>query len=321
VSKEKALINTEKRYLKKIKAAHLIYKEHMRLQDVAKMLGVSRPTLAKLVEEILDEGIVDIQIRYPGNIRKNLEAACFVRQKYGLRDVIVVSASAGDSAEIFDSIGSAGADYFRDLLREDMVVGITGGKTIYSLVTHVTREPKVAGVRITTTTGGSLYSNTKYHSNTLTQFLAEKLNAAGHFIYAPTYADNERQREILLNNSQIKAALDLCRKANIVLTGIADTEMALRYLPKPIEECMHKTASEDLAGAINTLLITADGSPLAEPMGKLFIGLDYGELKRIGTVIALAGGEPKHKAIKAALLGGYISVLVTDQFTAEYLLL
>ncbi|MFB0976013.1 MAG: sugar-binding domain-containing protein [Tolumonas sp.] len=37
-------------------------------------------------------------------------------------------------------------------------------------------------------------------------------------------------------------------------------------------------------------------------------------------MIAFAGGREKHVAIKAALLGGWVAGLVTDEDTANYLL-
>jgi deoxyribonucleoside regulator len=313
-------MDADKRYLKKIKAAHLIYKENMPLQEVAKTLGISRPTLTKLVEEMLQEGIVSIQITYPGNTRENLEIANRVRRRYNLRDAVVVDAAKADSEAIIDSIGRAGADYFQDVLRKDMIVGSTGGRSICSLVAHLIRNPAVTGLQIITTTGGSRYVNTKYHANTLVQRLADLLNATGHFIYAPTYADNREQHTSLLNNSQVKSTLEMCKKADVVLAGIAETQTALLYLPKSTEKWVDQKAKRELVGAINTLLIREDGTPLNAPICELFVGLGYDDLKNTGMVIALAGGERKHRAIKAALLGEFVSVLVTDRFTAEYLL-
>ncbi len=313
-------MDADERYLKKIKAAHLIYKENMPLQGVAKIIGVSRPTLAKLVNEMLEEEIVSIHIKYPPNTQENLELANKVRRRYKLQDAVVVGAPSADSDEITDSIGSAGADYFQDLLSKDMIVGATGGKTIYSLVSRLKRDPKITGLQAITTTGGSLYANTKYHANTVVWRLAEMLGGTGHFIYAPTYADSMQQHDIILNNSQVKSTLELCRKANVVLASIAGTETALQYLPKPTENWINNKVGKELVGAVNTLLIREDGAPLGAPICDLFVGLSYEELKNIGMVIGLAGGESKHRAIKASLLGNYISVLVTDRFTAEYLL-
>ena len=49
-------------------------------------------------------------------------------------------------------------------------------------------------------------------------------------------------------------------------------------------------------------------------------GCTLAELKALPRVAAIAGGGRKVAAIKGALSGGYIDVLITDQFTAEKLL-
>jgi DNA-binding transcriptional regulator LsrR (DeoR family) len=71
---------------------------------------------------------------------------------------------------------------------------------------------------------------------------------------------------------------------------------------------------------VNTLLIDKKGRPFPSPVSELFIGLGYDDLRKISMVIGLSGGPQKHVAIKAALLGGYLGVLVTDRGTAEYLM-
>jgi DNA-binding transcriptional regulator LsrR (DeoR family) len=44
------------------------------------------------------------------------------------------------------------------------------------------------------------------------------------------------------------------------------------------------------------------------------------QLKRVRRTIGIAGGSRKVPAIRGALLGGYINVLVTDRLSAEKLL-
>ena len=92
----KMYYESDERYNKKIKAAHLIYKDNLTQQEVAKILGISRPTLAKFLNEILEEGIVTIQINDPRNLRHLVELGSSIRRRYGLRDAIVVDASASN---------------------------------------------------------------------------------------------------------------------------------------------------------------------------------------------------------------------------------
>jgi DNA-binding transcriptional regulator LsrR (DeoR family) len=48
------------------------------------------------------------------------------------------------------------------------------------------------------------------------------------------------------------------------------------------------------------------------------MGLD--DLKRIPWRVVVAGGEEKHKVIRAAVQAGYFNVLITDTNTAAFLL-
>lgn len=310
----------DKRYQKKIKAAFLIYKERQPLQDVAKMLGISRPTLSKMIDEILAEEIVSIQIKDPRNYSKYVEMGYQIKKRYQLKDAIVAESLSTDFNDITESIGAAGAEYLQDFLRNGSTIGTTGGRTIHALISHLPRNPNLHDIKVITTTGGTLYANTRYHSNTIAQRLVDLYNGQGYFIYAPSYADNQQQKKILLQNSQIMQTLKLCKSVNIALTGIGDVQSALNYLPHPVEQWFAETPVTQLAGAINTLLIDKRGRPFSSPVCDLHIGLDFADLRSIDMVIALAGGEAKHAAIRSALLGGYLDVLITDQHTASYLL-
>lgn len=310
----------KRRYQKKIKAAYLIYKERMPLQDVAKTLGISRPTLSKMIDEILKEEIVSIQIKDPENLSKYIDLGYQIKKRYKLRDAIVVEAVSAADNDITESIGFAGASYLQDFLHSGITIGTTGGKTIYALVSHLVADQSFSDINVITTTGGSLYANTRYHSNTIAQRLADLYNGQGYFIYAPSYADNLEQKETLLQNSQIRRTLELCKSVDIALTGIGNADIAFSYLPHPVEQWFQENPVSQLAGAINTLLIDKRGRPFPSPVSELSIGLNYDDLRNIDMVIALAGGAQKHTAIRSALLGGYLDVLITDQYTATYLL-
>lgn len=49
------------------------------------------------------------------------------------------------------------------------------------------------------------------------------------------------------------------------------------------------------------------------------IGMALSQLRRCPRVVALAGGVDKSAAIRGALTGNYIDVLITDRLTAETL--
>ena len=73
-------------------------------------------------------------------------------------------------------------------------------------------------------------------------------------------------------------------------------------------------------GDINLRYFDKNGNLISSDLNERIIGLNLEELKKIGHVVGVVGGKAKFKAIRAALIGSLIDVLITDHITAEKLL-
>ena len=73
-------------------------------------------------------------------------------------------------------------------------------------------------------------------------------------------------------------------------------------------------------GDMSLRFFDAKGAPVITPLNERVIGMTLDEIKASRRVVAVAGGPRKVAAIRGAMLGGYIDVLITDHFTAERLL-
>jgi DNA-binding transcriptional regulator LsrR (DeoR family) len=62
------------------------------------------------------------------------------------------------------------------------------------------------------------------------------------------------------------------------------------------------------------------GKPVATPLNERVIGMTLGQLKKVQRTVGIAGGKRKFAAIKGALEGKWIHVLITDHVTAQRLL-
>ena len=77
------------------------------------------------------------------------------------------------------------------------------------------------------------------------------------------------------------------------------------------------------AGAVGDICLRffdRHGRPVSTPLDDRVIGMTRDQLRRVKRAVALAGGKRKFAAIRAALLGGLVNVLVTDRFTAQHLI-
>ena len=77
------------------------------------------------------------------------------------------------------------------------------------------------------------------------------------------------------------------------------------------------------AGAVGDLCLRffdAKGRPVESPLNHRVIGMGLNQLRRVPRSVGIAGGERKFQAIRGALVGHWINVLITDRTTADRLI-
>ena len=73
-------------------------------------------------------------------------------------------------------------------------------------------------------------------------------------------------------------------------------------------------------GDILTHFFDKDGSPIHSDIEERLFSTSLNTLKSLNNVIGISGGPQKVDAIRAALRGSYLDVLITDEDTAMQLI-
>ncbi len=75
-------------------------------------------------------------------------------------------------------------------------------------------------------------------------------------------------------------------------------------------------------GAVGDILLRfydADGVPVITPLNDRVVSMRLEQLKQVDRSIGIAAGVRKLEAIRGALRGGWVNVIITDHFTARRL--
>ncbi|MFB4167219.1 sugar-binding transcriptional regulator [Virgibacillus sp. JSM 102003] len=312
------MLNWEERRLM-VKVAKLYYFEGWTQAQIAARNNVSRPVISKLLNNAKKEGIVEIYIK--DETVQTVELEQTLEKKYGLNEVIVVS-TAGFAPDMAKrQLGKTAASYIAKNLKGVESLGISWGTTLLSLIEEYPYERR-DDINIVPIVGGMGSDYVHLHSNQLAFNLAQKMNTSCSYLYAPAMVENDELKNRLVNSKDIAHVLERGRNVDMALVGLGNpfkssTMETIGYLEESDLASLRKAGA---VGDISSRFFDAVGKEVDHPLNNRVIGLNLDEIRNIPEVIGIVEGSYKLESIEAALKGGYLNVLITDDRTAQALL-
>ncbi|MDA8103508.1 MAG: hypothetical protein M0Z34_11150, partial [Nitrospiraceae bacterium] len=279
--------------------------------------------VSRLLQEAEELNIVRTVVTLPPGLHVSLEEK--LERMYQVRTVYVVDATYDHEDELTVELGTAAASLLDLASPESRVIGFTSwSRSLREMVRVLqpARRSRVTHVvEMLGDVGPPAVQHAAAHS---TQKLAELLGAQPSFLRVPGVVDSPATRDAVLGrDAHAKAALDLFNEIDLALVGIGTCEIVapLRAGDNFFTEQQFQTAlSQGAVGQVNLRFMDRFGQPVDSSLNDLVIGITLKQLLQADRRVGVAGGPSKYAAIRAALLGGWVNVLVTDLGTAERLL-
>lgn len=304
--------------LKIIEAAKLYYLLDYNQTDIAKELGVSRPTVSRLLQLAKEEGIVQINIIDPTEDVENLASS--LEQKFKLKKAIVTHIPHYEDEVIKTYLGKAAANYLHNTIKDGDIIGVTWGTTLYHTAVEL-RQKALNDIKVVQLKGGVSHSETNTYMNEILYLFGKAYNTAPHHLPLPAIVDHVVVKQAMEADRHIKRILDLGKKANIAMftTGSIKSESLLFQLGYFTDEEIQNLRL-GAVGDICSRFFDTKGEICSEQINSRTLGIDLDELKMKEFSILVGGGANKVEGIHGALKGKIANVLVTDQYTAKFLL-
>ncbi|ARJ43089.1 DNA-binding transcriptional regulator [Pantoea alhagi] len=304
-----------------VKIATLYYLEGMKQSEIAQSLSLSQSFVSRAITRCQKEGLVKISVIQPSNIFLNIERG--IEERYGIKQAVVVDVAddAPDSA-LKRAIGSAAAHYIETRLRPNDLVGISSwSSTIRAMVDEV-HTPNLKASGVIQLLGG-VGPNGNVQATILTQTLAQQLNCRAWLLPAQSIEGSTQEKARLVASQDVAEVIARFDEVNIAIVGIGILEPSqlLKTSGNYYQaEMLELLAERGAVGDICLHYYDKDGAPVLAEHEDPVIGMALDKVKNCPNVVALAGGSDKVAAIKGALKGGYIDVLITDYPTARALI-
>lgn len=303
------------------RVARMYYHEGLTQSVIAAKLSLSQASVSRLMKRAHDERIVRIAVDVPRGTYPDLEDGLISR--YGLSEAIVVECDADEEPVILVALGEAAAFFLESTLSEGEVIGVSSwSQSILQMVDRIHPLKRVSAQRVVQTLGGMGDPGMEFHATQLTTRLARLTRAEPILLPAPGVASTAATRRILVEDRYVKAALDDFGKITLAMLGIGTVQPSQLLARSGNVFTQSELEALSRMGAVGDLSLRffdGQGAPVKSPLDERVIGISLGEIKAIPRVAAVAGGARKVAAIRGALRGGYLDVLITDRFTAARL--
>ncbi|MDE3197350.1 MAG: sugar-binding transcriptional regulator [Acidobacteriota bacterium] len=303
------------------KVARMYYTRGLNQTQICERLDIHQSTVSRLLRKAEREGIVRIAVSLPSGSHTEVEDA--LETTFGLRDAVVVDCLE-DEDQIARDLGAAAAFYLETTIKPGDVIGISSwSASLLSMVDCMHPNSRSKTEKVVQILGGVGNPNAAFHATTLTRRLASLIGATATLLPAPGVVGSAEAKRVLMRDPFVREATGLFDSITLALVGIGCVEPSKAlassgnvFSPKELRTL----ASRGAVGDICLRFFDEAGKPVVTDLDERVISIGLGQLTRARRVVGVAGGRRKTAAIRAAVVGKLVNVLITDLGAAQRLL-
>ncbi len=300
----------------KVRAAWMYYIAGQNQSEIASQLGTSRPVVQRLIAAAKEEGIVSIGLHHP--VANCLDYALLLQEKYRLIECNIVPAFSEEST--LDSVSFGCYQLMARYLQDDKekIIGLGSGLTLKKALQRIDFDSQntrcVALISAMDADGQCNY----YDDVPL--LLTSKIKAKYYQWPAPRYAQTQEEYDMWCTSRLFRSVSAVARQADVIFVGIGPlgTQSPIFKDGFINQAQMDEVTAQGGIGEIMGRFIDAEGGVVDSEINRMITSYDIRQNQC--PRIAVACGEYKRPAILAALKGGRITGLATDEHTARWLL-
>lgn len=295
--------------------ANLYYNSEMTQNQIAARMFTSRSKISRMLKEARELGIVEISIKEPWE--RNLELEKQIQDKYQIKNIRVVMSKDDTKEQIMGRLSEVSAYYLDSIVKQNTIVGISWGNTLYHIVKYLdTNNKKNIPITVVPIMGAANVKRPERDSMDLAKALAGAYGGNYQYIYAPLFVSSKDLKNSLVEDTTIKEAISLAKKADIILTSVGSVEYKTwaNYLGEKTFLTLEKQGA---IGHIGGHFYNTEGKEVYTKLSERMIGIELRDLLNCKNVVCVAYGQAKAEAIKGALRGELIDTLIIDTECAE----
>ncbi len=317
------LSNDRERLL--VKVSRFYYEQELTQSEISKRLRISRQKVQRLLKQAKDQGIVQVTIRPVIGAFPELERK--LEDRFGLQEAVVIeTTNFEDQFVVAREVGVGAADYLRRVIKPKDSIVVSWGGSLLGMVNALYvsfQRSDLDGIKVIQGLGGLGDPNKEVHAADLTRRLAQVFGGEAVLLPTPAVAGTREARDTYFDDPFVRNILKQAQSANLAVMGIGAPRLDSILMREGRIVTVLDLESLKQSGAvgdINLRFFDKNGKIVKSSFDQRVIGLTLEDIQNIEQVVGVAGGQAKVSAIRGALAGNLVDVLVTDQITAQQVL-
>lgn len=294
--------------------AKLYYIDKLGQNEIAKIIGISRPQVSRLIKRGLEIGIVKIEVNMPESFNlRDMEKE--LSRCLSIDNIHIIPSSVSAKKDHFSNVA---VKYVEENIEQCNNIGIGWGRSIYNISRNLSYHMHRENTTFYPLIGHS--GDTKPYlqiSNILNQF-SERYQSKKQHLNLPVFIKNEdinsHEKQLLEFFQEKWKTLD----AAVVSIGAFNSEHEIS-IESASSYTYLKKQKFDIVGDLLAHLFLKGGGELTLP-NYIHVACPLKTLKNIPNVIAICKGIDKVDSIYHISKRGYISTLIIDDITARAIL-
>lgn len=309
-------------------AAYLYYVKDMPQADVARVLGVSRSNVSRMLSAAREQHLVRFEIDYPTARDSDLEAAVLAEYaSTGLREAMVLQTDSLDAPAAgvgaLLAVCRGAGEWLSGSLRNGQTVGLSWGHTLQTLVDSAKfdRHWDVQVVQLM----GVATLDSRHSGHDLVRDLAERVGGTYAYFNAPAVAPSREVARSLESSPLVAAALSRARGVDLAVVGVGafNTDSSRTFLMEVAQATsadVEEAQARGVVGQVCGRFFDSEGDQVDLALTERVLSIDLDDLRSIPAVVVVAAGDDKAVAVRGALRGGLARTVIIDSTLARGLL-
>lgn len=312
---------------------NICYNQPVGRRTLANKIGLGERVIRTEVNILREQGLVEVNAAgmcatsegiaiienlkdFIHNIRDLRSLEEELQTALNIKRIIVVPGDFDEDNLILKDIGKTSSLCIKRMLKDNNIIGITGGSTMAHVADEMSQERKNIHKNVLVIPArGGLGKSLETQANNVAAKLAMKLGGTYKLLHVPDSLDKEAL-DTIIQIPEVKELKELIDKINILVFGLgkADEMAERRKLPK---ELIQKILKDGAVAEAFGYYFNTKGEQVWEAGT---VGLTLEDFKNVKNVIGVACGKKKAEAIMAISSLKKDMTLIIDEGVARKIL-